>query len=521
MAISLKWTVTPTYTSTKCTIKVTLKAVSTYGSWAASASGSISIGGTSYSFSHGYSANTTTTLATKSKTISLTTSKQTIKIAASFATGTSSGTVKKSDTITIAARPTYTVTFNANGGTKTSKVTVLDEATTKFPSAGTRTGYKMLGWSTSSSASSATWVVGGTTPQITSSRTYYAVWQRISYTATFNVNGGSGSVSSGSSYYNATYTFPTTRPTKSGYLFVGWSLNSGAAAASYVPGKSIKWSWEKNQTFYAIYIEDDINPIIEDLSIKRATYNSSTSSYVQDDQSENVYVSFDWVSGATSSGYSNSTTINVSVDGTSVYSTNASSSSGEVGVLLGDSYPLDDEFEVTVRVTDNVNSNYTEEKSSIPKGGYTIAISANGKAVALFGTADDEDPGFSLYNNKVKMDNGGNLALEGKVSAVNLTGTETEPYTGSYKCGNAFLLSGALACTHSATTRAEDFSVIYGVTFKYRPNVQITNMNIPGNYHAHFSIAGQTKNGFTIRIYSNQGASHTYTVGWLAIGELA
>ena len=489
MAVSLKWTVTPTYTSTKCTVKVTLKAVSTYGSWAASASGSISIGGTSYSFSHGYSANTTTTLATKSKTISLTTSKQTIKIAASFATGTSSGTVKKSDTITIAARPTYTVTFNANGGTKTSKVTVLNEATTKFPSAGTRTGYKMLGWASSASALQPAYSVGANTPQITSSRTYYAVWQRITYTATFNVNGGTGTISSGSSYYNATYTFPSSTPEKTNYVFVGWSTNKSATQASYVSGKSITWKWTANQIFYAVYIEDDIDPVIEDLSAVRVSYDSSSASYIQDDQSEQVYLSFEWVAGATSTGgYSSNTSISATIDGTSVYSSTSTSDSGTVALLLNDEYALDEEFTLIVTITDDDNGGSATLSTIIPKGGYPVAISPEGKAIALFGTADDEKPGFSLYNEKSRIDENGNFDTGGRVKASGALSGASLSVSGNGSVG------GKLTVTGSGSVGGK-FSCGYMTGFASTTSNSRDNFSIAAN-SATSTTVNVTKSGY-------------------------
>ena len=78
---------------------------------------------------------------------------------------------------------TYTVTFNANGGTNgsvTSKTKTYDAAMT-LPTAAqspTRTYYKFLGWSASKTATTATWAAGASyKTNITANTTLYAVWK--------------------------------------------------------------------------------------------------------------------------------------------------------------------------------------------------------------------------------------------------------------------------------------------------------------------------------------------------------
>lgn len=100
-----------------------------------------------------------------------------------------------SGSVSIAAKPKYTVTYNANGGssTKTSE-SVYSGSTGTFPTASqcTRTDYTLLGWATSSTATSASYSPGAATPTVTANKTYYAVWQaKPAITVSFNVNGGS------------------------------------------------------------------------------------------------------------------------------------------------------------------------------------------------------------------------------------------------------------------------------------------------------------------------------------------
>ena len=112
---------------------------------------------------------------------------------------------------------TYKVTYNANGGsgapasqTKTHNVTLTLSSTKP-----TRTGYTFLGWSTSSSATSATYSAGGSYTN-NASVTLYAVWTPITYTVSYNANGGSGAPSSQTKTYGVTLTLSSVKPTRTG-----------------------------------------------------------------------------------------------------------------------------------------------------------------------------------------------------------------------------------------------------------------------------------------------------------------
>lgn len=228
MAVSLVWTVTVTNTSdTAATVKVVLKAKSTYGSYNKnSRSGYITIDGTKYTFSHsfntGQATNATTTIATKSKSISRTTSSKSVSIKASYSTGVSSGTITKSGSTTVSARPTYTVTFNANGGTGGKSVSVYSGYTTTFP-ATSRTGYTFGSWNG--------YAQGATTPAITSNRTYTASWTINTYKVTLDAQSGSVSSTSYTKTYGTNLSLPT--PTRTGYYFGGWWTGTNGTGTNY------------------------------------------------------------------------------------------------------------------------------------------------------------------------------------------------------------------------------------------------------------------------------------------------
>lgn len=71
------------------------------------------------------------------------------------------------------------------------------------------------------------------------------------YMITYNANGGSGAPSAQYKDYNANITLSSSKPTRSGYTFLGWSTNSSATSASYSVGAS--YSSNADLTLYAVW----------------------------------------------------------------------------------------------------------------------------------------------------------------------------------------------------------------------------------------------------------------------------
>ncbi|MBR0410744.1 MAG: InlB B-repeat-containing protein, partial [Eubacterium sp.] len=71
------------------------------------------------------------------------------------------------------------------------------------------------------------------------------------YTVSYNANGGSGAPSSQTKYYGKTLTLSITRPSRTGYEFLGWSTSSSATSATYSAGGS--YTSNANATLYAVW----------------------------------------------------------------------------------------------------------------------------------------------------------------------------------------------------------------------------------------------------------------------------
>ncbi len=129
---------------------------------------------------------------------------------------------------------TYTVTYNANGGsdaptaqTKTHGVTLT--LSTIKP---TRAGYTFKQWNTASNGSG-TGIAAGGAYTLENNRTLYAIWTANSYTLTVNPNGGTWNTSTSSQTFTQVMasTKTVSNPSKTGYTFAGWTV-SGSGSVS-------------------------------------------------------------------------------------------------------------------------------------------------------------------------------------------------------------------------------------------------------------------------------------------------
>lgn len=173
----------------------------------------------------------------------------------------------------------YTLTYDANGGSRAPDSVSNITSTTISSTKPTRSGYDFLGWSTSSSATSASYVAGNSI-SLSSNTTLYAVWKKKTYTVTYDANGGSGAPEAQTKTYGTALTLSDTQPTKddtsadsyavtlnanggtcsssllyatrtTSYNFSEWNTNSSGTGTSYNSGAS--YTTNKDLSLYAIY----------------------------------------------------------------------------------------------------------------------------------------------------------------------------------------------------------------------------------------------------------------------------
>ena len=145
------------------------------------------------------------------------------------------------------ANTTYTVSYNANGGSgaPSSQTKTHGKSLTLSSTKPTRKGYTFKGWATSANGSVA--YAAGASYTANSNATLYAVWQANTYTVTFDANGGTTSMASKSVTYGQTYSFYHSAE-RNGYVFDGWY--SSATGGTKVTG-STTVTTAQNHTLYA------------------------------------------------------------------------------------------------------------------------------------------------------------------------------------------------------------------------------------------------------------------------------
>ncbi len=154
------------------------------------------------------------------------------------ASGASARNWDKTSATTLYAKWTpisYTVKYNGNGATSGSTANSIHSygtAQALTANGFLRTGYTFLGWSTSSSATSATYSNQQSVTNFTSTNgatiNLYAVWQKNTYTLYERARGGmwyDGSTANKSSQLAYQETKTILKPTKTGYTFGAWALD--------------------------------------------------------------------------------------------------------------------------------------------------------------------------------------------------------------------------------------------------------------------------------------------------------
>lgn len=144
------------------------------------------------------------------------------------------------------------VSYDANGGSgaPVNQLKHYGKTLTLSSTIPTRTGYFFKGWSASSTATSASWSAGGSYTD-NASRILYAVWEAVTYTVSYDANGGFGAPGSQIKTHGQDLTLSTVVPTRTNYTFKGWDTSASAGSATYSAGGT--YSNDETITLYAVW----------------------------------------------------------------------------------------------------------------------------------------------------------------------------------------------------------------------------------------------------------------------------
>ena len=306
---------------------------------------------------------------------------------------TESATKNVTFNVTVPAWTSYTVQYNANGGTGApgKQTKWKDQTLTISSTKPTRTGYSFQGWAlTKTDADAGDWYYqpGGSCGK-NENLTLYAVWKANTYAVNYNANGGTGAPGKQTKTYGVTLKLSSTKPTKTNYNFLGWGTSSTATKAEYDPGDS--YTANSAITLYAVWELAYVKPRIMDVSITRCKKNTDDT-YESADDGTIANVAFEWASDKTVSS------IEVSLEGSdgSKRSTkpSASGTSGNVDVYITG---LAAEVTYTVKMTVTDTVDYYTSVATLSGSKFVIDILAEGKGVAFNKPAELEgvaDIGF-------------------------------------------------------------------------------------------------------------------------------
>lgn len=365
---------------------------------------SVKIGGTTVkSGSFAYGGKTSRTIASGTRTITKTTSSQSITCSFTFAmtfnwNGTTGSSQTKSCKVTVSAKPKYTISYNANGGSGApSSQTKWYGTSIKLSSTKpTRTGYTFQGWGTRATGSVV--YAPGATYSTNASDTLYAIWKIITYTVSYNANGGSGAPSSQTKNYGSSIKLSTTKPTRTNYNFKGWATS---ASGSVVYASGGTYSNNANVTLYAVWELAYTPPSISSLKATRCESDGTaaeTGTYAK--------VTFSWSCSQLIG--SNPVTSIVVKWGSNQSTVSASGNSGSVSHIIG-TIDADTSVTISVVVTDSKNGSSTSSVV-LPTAAFYLDFKAGGSGVAIgkvAETADLLDVGYkSRFRKNMVMESG-------------------------------------------------------------------------------------------------------------------
>lgn len=293
-----------------------------------------------------------------------------------------SATKTVSFSVSVPAWTSYTIKYNANGGSgaPSNQTKWKDQTLTLSTTKPTRTGYSFLGWSTSSTATTAAYSAGGSYTT-NAAATLYAVWKANTYTVKFNANGGTGAPGNQTKTYGKTLTLSNTKPTRTNYNFKGWGTSASATTVTYAAGAS--YTANAAITLYAVWELAYTKPRITNLTVTRCDSDGTIN-----DEGQNGLVSFDWECDVAVSFIALAWKVATSTS-LSTASLTVSGTSGSVSQVIGsDDLSTENTYSIEVTVIDSQGS--SSAVTSLMSLKFSIDVKSGGTGIA-FGKASESD----------------------------------------------------------------------------------------------------------------------------------
>lgn len=290
--------------------------------------------------------------------------------------------------VNVPAWTSYTIKYNANGGTGVpgSQTKWKDQTLTLSTTKPTRTGYSFLGWSTSSTATSATYSAGGSYTA-NAAATLYAVWKANTYAVKYDANGGTGAPTSQTKTYGVALTLSSTKPTRTNYTFKGWGTSSSSTTVTYASGAS--YTQNAAITLYAVWELSYVKPSISGFSVYR-----SNSSGTASDEGTYATVKFTWKTSKTATAV----TIEYRKSGTTTWTSVTVANSGTSGTVSKTISGFSTENTYDFRITVNDGTNSIVKSATLSALKFLIDLKSGGTGIAFGKPAELADTADFQYD---------------------------------------------------------------------------------------------------------------------------
>lgn len=380
--------------------------------------------------------------------------------------------------VSVPAWTSYVIKYNANGGTgaPANQTKWKDQALTLSSTKPTRTGYSFLGWSTSSTATSATYSAGGSYPSTSNAAvTLYAVWKANTYTVKYNANGGTGAPGNQTKTYGQTLTLSTTKPTRLNYNFKGWGTSASATTATYASGGS--YTANAAITLYAVWELAYVKPTLSNITVERCDSDG-----VVTDEGTYARINFDWSTFKTATEAAIEWVSNEDGAVSNLLTISLSGTSGTVLQIVGDGeLNTDLTYSVTLKVSDSSGTTIISKTLSGFRFPIDVLNGEVGVGVSIGKPAEKKDVFEVALNNEFL----GSTKQIGNSYSYSSTGT-----------------SGATGYIRMASISIIETSANWPITFIFNRRKALSTMTV------HMTLENSTETTSTISTFVYEGSNY-------------
>lgn len=214
------------------------------------------------------------------------------------------------------------------------------------------------------------------------------------HTVSYNANGGTGAPDSQKKIYGSVLTLSSVRPTRDGYVFMGWATSS-AGDVAYMPGST--YGADADVTLYAVWQIAYIKPTITGLTALRCDSKGSPKN-----DGTYIKVTGSWQVDQTLNSSNKATSVRIDYQETASGSpvkaseTYPNTTSGKISQVIGNGkISTGSVYFVIVTITDLNGSK--QEEVIVPAQFRALDVANKGRSIAFGGTASDSEVGYDFY----------------------------------------------------------------------------------------------------------------------------